>query len=133
MRYIILVLFLAACTKEDQPKDIYAEKCDQSGQVDSLGIPMYLICIPNVFTPNGDGINDEFSAKGVGLENGYSMEIFDRDKGRVFLTSDINKAWTGAANGAGEIAPAGAYHYLVSFIDSLGTKHSYTGQVMMYK
>jgi PKD repeat protein len=37
----------------------------------------YGIYVPNVFTPNADGLNDIFQPKGFGNTK-YELEIFDR-------------------------------------------------------
>ncbi|GLR19666.1 T9SS type B sorting domain-containing protein [Portibacter lacus] len=53
--------------------------------------------IPNVFSPNNDGINDEFEvfipADKPILE--YKLEVFDRWGNRVFRSNDINDRWKG--------------------------------------
>jgi len=56
--------------------------------------------VPNSFTPNDDGINDLFMAKGTGikLEN-FSMDIFTRAGTNVFTTKDINEGWNGKLGG----------------------------------
>lgn len=53
----------------------------------------FLLYVPNVFTPNGDGLNDVFLPKGQGVFN-YSMEIYSRWDDRVFHTNDMSIGWT---------------------------------------
>jgi gliding motility-associated-like protein len=56
--------------------------------------------LPNTFTPNDDGINDEF-----GLSNPFaipemiSLEIFDRWGSRVYATTDPFQRWDGSYKG----------------------------------
>lgn len=67
--------------------------------------------IQNVFSPNGDGINDRFvpyHAQGVEY---YDLQIFDR-WGRTMFTGD-SQGWDGNHNG--NFAPDGVYYYLVEF------------------
>jgi gliding motility-associated-like protein len=54
--------------------------------------------VPNAFSPNGDGINDELKVRGACLET-LTFLIFNRWGEKVFETSDINKGWDGTFNG----------------------------------
>ncbi|MES2591038.1 MAG: gliding motility-associated C-terminal domain-containing protein [Bacteroidota bacterium] len=63
--------------------------------------------IPNVFTPNGDGKNDEFRVSALGIKT-YSATIFDRWGKKVFISTNINESW----NGKG--AADGTYFYLIT-------------------
>jgi gliding motility-associated-like protein len=69
------------------------------------------LSIPNVFTPNGDGINDEFHVQGVALKN-YRCEIFDRWGALIFSSTDINRNWDGW-NTSGSPCTNGTYYYVV--------------------
>jgi hypothetical protein len=67
----------------------------------------YVLLVPNVFTPNGDGINDEFLPEFSGFKN-ISMSIFDasgsllfesiNERGSDFFSTDVPiiKPWDGA-------------------------------------
>jgi len=57
-------------------------------------LPAFTFYIPNAFTPaNGDGINDLFTGKGIGIAE-YEMWIFDRWGEKVYYTNDIEKDGT---------------------------------------
>lgn len=74
--------------------------------------------MPNSFTPNGDGLNDEFRIPpGVGLQL-EEFSVFDRWGNRVFTTREVGKSWTGKRDGV--LHPAGAYVFLVRGKDSRG-------------
>lgn len=68
--------------------------------------------IPNTFTPNGDGRNDEWLPVGnnVGF---YEMSVFDRWGGVIFHTTDFTKGWDGTMNG--NQVPNEVYAYRVVF------------------
>jgi len=54
--------------------------------------PMYL---PNTFTPNGDGINDEFLAVHDCPVITFQLVVFDRWGRELFRSVDPDKAWKG--------------------------------------
>ena len=65
---------------------------------------IYMLYIPNTFSPNGDGTNDLFSPKGTNIDmNNFEMYIFDRWGNQVYFTKDINKGWDGTINNSGEL------------------------------
>ena len=69
--------------------------------------------IPNVFTPNNDGNNDEFQVfANCPLEN-FHLEIYDRYGGRVFISNDRNNKWDGTIRG--KKAHNGVYVYVLRF------------------
>jgi len=50
--------------------------------------------IPNAFTPNGDGLNETFLAKGTDIVS-FNMNIFDRWGNLIFTSDNISKGWMG--------------------------------------
>lgn len=57
---------------------------------------VYSFYVPSAFTPNGDGLNDEFYPQGEGVNPlEYEMYIFDRWGTKIFETTDANKTWDG--------------------------------------
>jgi gliding motility-associated-like protein len=54
----------------------------------------YFMYVPNAFTPNQDGVNETFFAKGEGIKD-FRMYIFDRWGNQVFYSDDILKGWDG--------------------------------------
>jgi len=53
------------------------------------------IYLPNIFSPNGDGINDEFG-KIVGIVTDFwELSIFNRSGNLVFYSTDPNIGWNG--------------------------------------
>ena len=68
----------------------------------------------NVFTPNGDGINDYFAIPNSGL-NEFEIKIYNRWGRLVFETTDAAKYWDGKTK-TGSNAAAGTYYYLTKAI-----------------
>jgi gliding motility-associated-like protein len=57
------------------------------------------VFVPNAFTPNRDGHNDDFKPVVMGEVDSYHFSVFNRWGLKVFETSSIEKAWDGYVNG----------------------------------
>lgn len=102
---------------------------------DTLVIPLNVLptdtIIPNVFTPNGDGINDVFNFKVPPTES-FSLTIFDR-WGRVMYSSqNPEEKWDGTTSGGGH-APDGVYFYVFRLKLLAGTVLNYNGPVTLLR
>ena len=73
----------------------------------------------NVFTPNGDGINDTFGPIELEGVADYEMVVYDRN-GRVAFTTPRGQAWNGNMPN-GEPAPEGVYFYMIDWNLESGT------------
>lgn len=61
--------------------------------------PPMFVYIPNAFTPNADGLNEVFKAKGVSVKS-FEMRIYNRSGELLFHTTDIEEGWDGSVNGS---------------------------------
>ena len=68
--------------------------------------------IPNVFTPNGDGINDKWNIDGLVAFESAAVDIFDRYGQKVFHETGYAQAWDGTLNG--KMLPTGTYYYVIN-------------------
>jgi gliding motility-associated-like protein len=96
---------------------------------------IFTFFIPNTFTPDGDGINDGFMAKGVGIdETDYDLWVFDRWGNLIWHTEIWGEAWDGRANGGANIAQIDTYVWKVHVREKeSGIKHNYIGHVNIVK
>ncbi|HTF04314.1 MAG TPA: gliding motility-associated C-terminal domain-containing protein, partial [Bacteroidia bacterium] len=69
------------------------------------------ILIPNVFSPNGDGINDEFFIPNSGLSE-YKLEIYDRWGVKLFESSAPDVRWDGRTTSGAQCAD-GTYYFIL--------------------
>lgn len=60
----------------------------------------YNFHVPNAFTPNGDGLNDEALVYTYGIEKLLEFSIFNRWGEMVFTTDVLGRGWNGMFNGA---------------------------------
>jgi len=90
--------------------------------------------VPNIFTPNGDGINDYFLPLSIEfIEGEFEMMIFNRWGEMVYNTKDFNKGWNGTINNNGEECYDGVYVWKINFMDALGIFQKKTGRVTLIK
>jgi gliding motility-associated-like protein len=73
------------------------------------------ITVPNIFTPNGDLINDSFYPETTGIDT-LTIWIYDRWGKRVFKTENFKKGWDGNINEAP--APEGQYYWTILYIEN---------------
>lgn len=73
---------------------------------------MCKLWIPNSFTPNNDGLNDEFSFKSMCEPEVYSLEIFNRFGQRIFYSNNPVLKWNGQHNNA---IVTGIYSYRIEY------------------
>lgn len=86
--------------------------------------------IPDAFTPNHDGKNDEFKAKGF-LVDTFEMEIYDRWGNLVIKLNDINEGWNGKFQG--KEAEPGTYVYTGIAANAAGDQKEFSGQINLIR
>jgi gliding motility-associated-like protein len=67
--------------------------------------------IPNIFTPNGDDVNDVFTVKNVGLEK-MDAEIYNRWGQKEYEWHTTNGGWDGRT-ASGVLVPDGTYFFMI--------------------
>jgi gliding motility-associated-like protein len=73
------------------------------------------LVIPNIFTPNGDGVNDVFKVNAEGIIY-FNCKIFDRWGLNIYEINDVAQAWHGKTNGSALVAD-GCYYYTIEATD----------------
>ncbi len=92
--------------------------------------PPFNLYVPNAFTPDGNGVNDVFRGKGVGIAS-YHMQIFNRWGKLVYQTQEIEGGWDGTIDG--EPAPAGVYIYKFTVRGENGEVKTIKGHVNLLR
>jgi len=95
----------------------------------------YAIYMPNVFTPNSDGVNDRFSFYADGTEN-ISVRIFNRWGAEVYYNPNQqpnvpNDGWDGMYNS--KEAQQGAYMYLINVVYANNEERQETGTITLVR
>ena len=70
------------------------------------------IIIPDVFTPNGDNVNDVWEIPGILSYDNHKVEVFNRWGNRVFESNHYTTPWDGTRGG--ELLPFGTYYFIIT-------------------
>jgi gliding motility-associated-like protein len=87
-----------------------------------------VVYIPTAFTPNSDGMNDEFRVKGENLQD-FKMLVYDRWGEKIYESENPNEGWDGTYRG--NPVQNDTYVYQVT-AKNLGTKKM-TGAVTLVR
>ena len=96
--------------------------------------PVYSMYIPNVFTPNDNGINEFYSLVGEGyVEGSFEMSIFTRWGEEVFRTKSFDNPWDGKDR-FGKECPLGVYVFLAKVRSGEDKKvKTYSGKITLVR
>ena len=82
------------------------------------------IKVPNIFSPNGDGVNDFWSIiiydYGVALLD-LQTTVYDRWGVEVFQSTNVNQVWLGHTP-TGRSCSSGSYFYVISYTNGATNK-----------
>ncbi|MGZ3864546.1 MAG: PKD domain-containing protein [Bacteroidia bacterium] len=92
----------------------------------------FMIYVPNAFSPNGDGINETFFAKGEGIKE-FKMWIFDRWGQLIYFTNDIYKGWDGRMHNKGEVLLEDVYVWKIECKTTRNESKMLRGHVSLIK
>jgi gliding motility-associated-like protein len=108
------------CPSNSDTVIIDVENCDPS-----------VLIVPNVFTPNGDGMNDIFtitSSKIISL----NCEVYNRWGQKLYYWEGVKGFWDGRTT-AGVEVPDGTYFYLLNAEDVTGESHFKKGSFSLIR
>ncbi len=100
--------------------------CEDTFSYEITVHPDFAVFIPNAFSPNGDGLNDTFRVKGVGVKK-YLLQIYSRWGKLIYESNNLEEEWD-AAN-----VPGGTYIYLIHATTLLDKPIEEKGSVTVIK
>jgi gliding motility-associated-like protein len=103
----------SGCRSARVPVDVSIENCDS-------------VFIPNVFTPNDDGFNDEFYFY-VPINECFKAKIYNRWGRLMYEWNDGTKGWNGKNQNNGKPAAGGVYYYILYYCSSDMVHHTAHG------
>lgn len=104
--------------------------CMDSTILEVFVFDQFEFIIPNIFTPNGDRINDEFAVRACGVYE-YEIEILNRFGKTMFQSNSMNINWDGRSNE--EKASDGVYFYVITIKDFKGEFINFTGPLTLIR
>lgn len=92
-------------------------------------IKSFTLFLPNVFTPNGDGANDQYKPEGEGFSE-VKIRVYSlaNNQQEVFSANEL-RGWDGTYFNGGQLCPEGLYMVAVEVVDANGKAHA-EGQVV---
>lgn len=97
----------------------------------SSEVIVYKLVVSNVFSPNGDNINDEFEINARGLTR-LGIKVYNRWGVLVYESNALRGKWDGYMTN-GKLADDGTYYYLVEAEGVDGQEYSEKGFVTIVK
>lgn len=105
--------------------------CKDTAYIEVIIRPEFLFWIPNAFTPNGNGLNDIFKPKLLGVHD-YTFLIFDRWGEKIFETNNKEVGWNGYFKG--RLCTNDVFVYKINFRDDVDNlDHQYIGRVTLVR
>lgn len=77
------------------------------------------VSVPNAFSPNGDGLNDDFKPV-TDCSLPFSMQVYNKWGAIIFSSEDVTVGWDGRFEG--QEAPSGNYSYIIFYTVTLNDK-----------
>lgn len=107
------------CESEYAMVNIITENCEE-------------IEVPNIFTPNKDGINDNWSVYIYGATC-FNLEIYNRWGTLIYYFEDSAQSWDGTMYQTGEAASDGTYYYLINYCTINGEQKQKRGNITLLR
>lgn len=107
-----------------------ANGCEDTIQKTVTVHPDFAVYAPNAFTPNGDGLNDFFQVKGLGIKT-YLLQIYSRWGDLIYESNNLEDQWDGKFNG--EFVETGTYAYTIKYESMLNKNYSLEGTVTVMR
>jgi gliding motility-associated-like protein len=93
---------------------------------------LFIFEVPNAFTPNGDGLNDELKIiSNAGISSLTSFKIFSRSGNLVFESRSLSTGWNGIYKN--NLLPADIYYWTAVYVDINNQTKPKTGTVLLLK
>lgn len=89
------------------------------------------IAIPNIFTPNDDGVNDVFKLNSKGIKN-IKCSIYNRWGTEIISFDRVHGFWDGRTTSGLECAE-GVYFYVIYIVDIRKEEHHFKGSVSILR
>lgn len=90
------------------------------------------VFVPNVFTPDGDGVNEVWFPRVLGAVS-YEVVVFDRWGDVVFRSTTVGEPWLGGRQNGDYFVQDGLYHYILKVAGADLEVREYEGHVIILR
>ena len=104
--------------------------CEYMSDVYEVTIGESDLKIPNAFSPNGDGVNDEWKVAYRSLLD-FQCSIFDRQGHQVCHLTSPDQGWDGKVKG--KTVESGVFFYVIEATGTDGKKYKKSGDINIVK
>lgn len=104
--------------------------CEYISDIYEINIGESELKIPNAFSPNGDGVNDEWKVAYRSLQS-FQCTIFDRQGHQVCHLTSPDQGWDGKVRG--KSVDSGVYFYVIEATGTDGKKYKKSGDINIVK
>ncbi|WP_257669953.1 T9SS type B sorting domain-containing protein, partial [Parapedobacter tibetensis] len=102
------------------------EDPDDEDEIDPVPVDAILV-IPNLFTPNGDGLNDRFVIRNLLQYSSRELLVLNRWGNQVYKSTNYNNDWDGGS------LSEGTYYYILRVRNDNGEWQTYKGAVALIR
>jgi gliding motility-associated-like protein len=104
--------------------------CSDTSEVTIQIKDVFLLYVPNAFSPNGVQPNENFRVKGRGIIE-YKILIFNRWGEILWSSSNLSDTWDGTRDG--EVLDQGVYFFSIQGVDLEGNSFSESGEIILLR
>jgi gliding motility-associated-like protein len=119
--YEIVANFESGCPITPRSYWVHVIECAESA-----------IYFPNSFTPNADGINDEWGPRGIGITK-IKWTVYDRWGLQIYTSESMTDRWTGSFRDGDYYVQNDVYIYKADWIGKTGIAGSKIGHVTLIR
>lgn len=104
--------------------------CEYVSDTYEISIGESELKIPNAFSPNGDGVNDEWKVAYRSILE-FQCHIFDRNGHQVCHLTSPDQGWDGKVGG--KTADSGVFFYVIEAVGTDGKKYKKSGDINLVR
>ncbi|MDE6342144.1 MAG: gliding motility-associated C-terminal domain-containing protein [Muribaculaceae bacterium] len=104
--------------------------CEYVGDTYEISIGESRLLVPNAFSPNDDGVNDEWKVAYRSLLT-FNCWIFDRQGHQICHLTSPDQGWDGKVGG--KTVDSGVFYYVIEATGSDGKKYKKSGDINVVK
>ncbi|MDE7420668.1 MAG: gliding motility-associated C-terminal domain-containing protein [Muribaculaceae bacterium] len=104
--------------------------CEYISDIYEVNIGDSQLLIPNAFSPNGDGVNDEWKVAYRSLQS-FQCYIFDRQGHQVCHLTSPEQGWDGKVRG--KTVDSGVFFYVIEAMGTDGKQYKKSGDINIVK